>query len=185
MDAAPAVFLPCVHGWTNNTDQKGFIVTAVFRGRFDCRIDPKGRLNLPAAYRQSLSAFSKSKQAPTLVITNGLYKGRRCLDLFPLKEWENLERQMDKMPALKAEVQAYRRFYLASGQTVQVDSQNRILIPSSLRRYGDLNEEVVLVGMGKKIEIWSAPIWQEFYEGMAANFDDILTAVAALEENLD
>lgn len=154
-----------------------------FRGRFDGKIDPKGRIILPSAYRQTLPNKSKGEDSLSLVVTNSLYKGKRCLDVYSLREWEKLEQKIAKMPALKAEVQAYQRFYLASGQPVPLDSQNRLLIPAGLRRYADLSEDVVLVGMGKKFELWSAHNWNELYEGMATQFDEILAAVAELDKD--
>lgn len=154
-------------------------MTSVFRGRFDCKIDQKGRLSIPSAFRQAVSDPNA-----TLVITNSQYQGRRCLDMYTLEEWEALEARIAKLPSLKAEVQAYQRFYLSGGQVVQVDKNNRILVPSGLRKYAGINEELVLVGMGKKVEVWPASVWEEMNEGLADNFDSILNAVASLEEQV-
>lgn len=147
-----------------------------FRGRFECKVDPKGRLSLPSAFRNQMNA-----ETPALVITNGLFKKKRCLDIYTHKQWHLLEEKINNMPALKSEVQAYQRFYLASGQGVQADGQSRVLIPAQLRKYAGIEEEVVLVGMGKKLELWPASTWRELHEDMASNFEDILSTVAELE----
>ncbi|MCB0366784.1 MAG: division/cell wall cluster transcriptional repressor MraZ [Bdellovibrionaceae bacterium] len=152
-------------------------MTALFRGRFDCKIDPKGRFKLPANYKQSLP-----KKETSLVITNGQYQGQRCLDVYTLKEWENLEKRISRLSPLKAEVQAYQRFYMAGAQVVNGDAQDRLLIPQGLRKFAALEEEAVLVGMGGKFEIWSAQRWQELYESLAGDFDNILAVVADMDK---
>jgi MraZ protein len=152
-------------------------MAVMFRGRFDTKMDPKGRLSLPSTFRQSLA------QAEPLVITNGQYKGLRCLDAFSLTEWEALEARIQNLSSLKAEVQAFQRFYLAGGQVVEPDSQGRIITPQSLRAYAGTESEIVLVGMGTKFEIWNRTTWTSVWDGLAQNFDTTLSAVSLLEGN--
>lgn len=156
-------------------------MTNKFRGRFECKLDPKGRLSLPSAYRPESSA----KKKPSYIITNSIFQKKPCLDVYSMSEWKKLEAKIQKMPSLKSDVQAFQRFYLASGQEVQSDGQSRLLIPQSLRKYAFLQEEVMLVGMGHKFEIWPAKVWSELFANLANNFEDILGAVAALEEGED
>ena len=144
-----------------------------FRGRFEAKLDPKGRLSLPSAYRQMTSE--------TLVITNSLFKGRRCLDAYHEKAWESLEARIQKLSPLKAEVQAFQRFYLSGAQVVELDTQNRVLIPQGLRQYANLESEVVLVGMGEKFEVWPRLVWQQIYEDLVLNFDENLSNLSKLE----
>ena len=151
-------------------------MTNKFRGRFECKLDPKGRLSLPAAYRTS-----SAKKTTGFVITNSLFRKKKCLDVYSIKEWEKLEEKIQKMPSLKADVQAFQRFYMASGQEVNADGQNRLLIPQGLRKYAELGEEVMLVGMGSKFEIWPLAVWNELFSGLAENFEEIMAAVADLE----
>ena len=147
-----------------------------FRGRFEIKLDPKGRVLLPPAYRQILPG-----EHPELIITNNRYQGRSCLHAYPLVEWEKLERRIDKMSSLKTEVQAFSRFYLSGGQAVEVDAQNRILVPQSLRRFAGLDTQAVLVGLGTKFEIWSQESWNVVYEQLTDSFEDTMSAVASLE----
>jgi MraZ protein len=149
-----------------------------FRGRFEIKLDPKGRLGLPSAYRSSQSIKTLETG---FVVTNGRYSGRSCLDVYSLVEWEKLERRIAKLSSLKPEVQAFNRFYLSGGQFVEVDAQNRILVPQSLRRYASLDAQAVLIGLGNKFEIWSQEIWSGVYDQLAQNFDETVAAVAALE----
>lgn len=148
---------------------------SAFRGRFESKLDQKGRLSLPAAYRSAIEA------ATPLVITNSQYQGLHCLDAYPLPAWEALEARVARLPQLKAEVQAFKRFYLASGQVVEIDGNNRLLVPQSLRQFASLEGSVQLVGMTEKFEIWSNVEWQKLYQGLASSFTDTLAVIADLD----
>lgn len=152
------------------------LATGPFRGRFEIKLDPKGRLLIPAAYRQILPI-----ESPQLIITNNRYRGKSCLHAYSLQEWEKLERNIARLSSLKAEVQAFNRFYLSAGQSSDVDAQNRVLVPQSLRKFADLEGQVVLVGLGNKFEIWSEKTWNSLYEDLTQNFESTLEAVAELE----
>lgn len=154
----------------------GSFIHGSFRGRFEIKLDPKGRLSLPPAYRQILPSAH-----PELVVTNSRYRGRSCLDVYSLAEWEKLERRIGKLSSLKPEVQAFNRFYLSGGQTAALDAQNRILVPQSLRKFAGLESHVVLIGLGAKFEIWSAESWSSIYEQLTDSFEETMDAVAALE----
>lgn len=147
-----------------------------FRGRFDAKIDAKGRLSLPKGLLSSISQDDSD-----IVITNSQFKGERNLDVYTVNEWQKLERRIAKLSPLKAEVQEFQRFYLASGQTVSPDGQKRVLISANLRKYAAIGSEVVIVGMGNKLEIWALEVWDKLFNQLAANFDQTLNAVAALD----
>ena len=152
----------------------------MFRGRFDCKIDSKGRFIFPSAYREGLS-----EDQSQFVVTNSLSQKKKCLDLYLMEDWQKLEQKIAKMPSLKKEVQAYQRFYMSGGQVMNLDSQKRLNLPASLRNFGGLSDQIVLVGMGQKIEIWSEPVWTSLQEQMADEFEDILSVVADLEGGLE
>lgn len=150
-----------------------------FRGRFEIKIDPKGRLSLPSAYRP------QAPLAPSLIITNSRYLGKSCLHVYTLAEWEKLERKIGKLSSLKPEVQAFNRFYLSGGQLVEVDSQNRILVPQSLRKFAALETQAVLVGLGSKFEIWAQDTWSQIYSNLTESFEATMDAVARLDSEGD
>lgn len=152
------------------------LATGPFRGRFEIKLDPKGRLLIPAAYRQILPV-----ENPQLIITNNRFRGKSCLHAYSVHEWEKLERSIGALSSLKAEVQAFNRFYLSAGQVTDVDAQNRVLVPQSLRKFAGLSGGVVLVGLGNKFEIWAEPTWNSLYEDLTENFEATLEAVAELE----
>jgi MraZ protein len=147
-------------------------MSAPFRGRFDIKIDDKFRFILPAAYRGSAR----------LVVTNSQFQNKRCLDVYTWVEWQKLESRIAKLPPLKAEVQSFQRFYLSGGHPLEVDGQNRLLIPPSLRQYAGLQTEAVLVGLGAKFEIWDLSIWSTLFDTLASEFPATLEAVSNLPE---
>ncbi len=152
-------------------------MTSQFRGRFEIKIDAKGRLSLPPAIRDALPSHQQ------IVVTNSRYQNQSCLHAYSLAEWENLERKINKMSSLKADVQAFQRFYLSGGQVLDVDAQGRVNIPQSLRKYAGLEGATVLVGLGNKFEIWSHANWQVIYDQLTDNFEETLQAVANLDES--
>lgn len=141
------------------------------KGRYQLKIDAKGRLSLPAALKEQ---FPNS----TFVVTNSQYQGSRCLDVYPVAHWQELEQKINKMSSLKREVQAFQRFYIAGGQQVEADGQSRVLVPRGLRDYAALEGEVVLVGMGNKFELWNLQAWEKIFDNLATSFEDTLGAIA-------
>ena len=152
-------------------------MSAIFRGRFEAKIDSKGRLSLPASLKGSLDVDLK-----TLVFTNGQFKKSPCLDVYLPKEWMALEKRIEKLSSLKPAVQSYRRFYISGGQFVDSDSNERFLVPKTLRQHAKVSNHVVLVGMGNKLEIWDGDIWNKVHGNLASDFDQTLAALAELEE---
>ncbi len=146
-----------------------------FRGRFEIKLDPKGRLSLPPGVRSALPA-----RASQLVMTNSRYQNSSCLHVYSLLEWQSLERRIAKLPALDAQVQAFQRFYMSGGQPIEIDAQNRVLIPQLLRKFAGLENQVVVVGLGAKLEIWSQAVWDDVFSNLAESFEDTMSAVAAL-----
>lgn len=150
----------------------------MFRGSFQCKLDAKGRLKLPSPCRKSF----ESGQKASLVITNSQYQQKRCLDVYMLPEWEELELRISRLSSFDPAVQMYQRFYLSCGQKVEMDAQGRFVIPSSLRKFAELEESVVLVGMQNKFEIWSEKSWNELHQNMANVFEQSLKVIGELTE---
>lgn len=146
-----------------------------FRGRAHIKLDPKGRLSLPSTFRGPLA------ESRALVVTNGTYKGLPFLDLLTPKEWLKLESKISKLSTLKSEVQVIQRFYLSSGENCEIDSQFRILLPQHLRIYAKFEENIVLVGMGSKVEIWSEKNWQTTFSQLKADYESALAVLANLD----
>lgn len=126
----------------------------MFRGQFEHAIDAKGRTSFPSRFRDTLAAGNDLR----LVLTRALFD--RCLHLYPMRAWEELEAKAAEMPQFEANVVAFRRMYLSAAVECDVDKQGRILIPPSLRDHAELTKDVIWAGMGRTAELWSKERWQ-------------------------
>lgn len=144
----------------------------MFRGRYEHTIDAKGRLSIPSHFRDILS----HKYSDRLVITNFDH----CLVAYPQEEWEALERRAAALPQLKKEVKAFQRYFISGATECPLDRHGRVLISPVLRSYAELEKEVVLVGLLKKIEIWSKPLWEKVFEESQKSFEENSDVLAEL-----
>ena len=127
----------------------------MFSGRYEYTIDDKGRLSIPAKFREAL----QSHYGPALMITNHL---DGCLVAYPVKEWEALQDRIEQSDAaLKREAKDVLRFFYSGAMECLIDRLGRILIPQSLRSFGVIKKNVVIIGMNKKIEIWAEEAWTD------------------------
>jgi len=137
----------------------------VFRGRYEHTIDAKGRISIPSKFREVLA----KKYDDRLVITNFDH----CLVAFPYEEWSLLEQKVGTFSLMKKETSAFFRFFYSSAMDCDIDKQGRLLIPQTLRDYAGLQKDVVLVGEGKRIEIFAKERWLEEARKIEENFDQI------------
>ena len=137
----------------------------MFRGRYEHTIDAKGRISIPSKFREVLS----KKYDDRLVITNFDH----CLVAFPYEEWSFLEQKVGTFSLMKKETSAFFRFFYSSAMDCDIDKQGRLLIPQTLRDYAGLQKDVVLVGEGKRIEIFAKERWLEEARKIEDNFDQI------------
>jgi MraZ protein len=125
----------------------------MFLGTHTPRLDDKGRLTLPAKYREELRGG--------LMITKGQ---DHCLYVFPRDEFEQLARKVAEAPFTNESVRAYQRYLFAGTDEQAPDSQGRIPITAELRRYAGLSKECVVIGAVSRLEIWDAQAWQAYQE---------------------
>ena len=118
-----------------------------FTGEFEYSLDQKNRLIIPSRFRKSLSEINDK----TFVLTKGLDK---CLTLYPLDEWNNVERQLSQLSTIKEKNRNFIRNVVRYATYLKYDRQGRIAMPSTLLSHAEIKKEVVLIGMIKKIEIW-------------------------------
>ncbi|MGE5189893.1 MAG: division/cell wall cluster transcriptional repressor MraZ [Gemmatimonadota bacterium] len=125
----------------------------IFRGRFEYTIDTKGRVNVPARFREQLQEGGQN----SFVLTN--YSG--CLCVYPAGEWSRIEQQVAaRVSSVHRKLNTFLRFFIGGAVEVVPDKQGRILIPPSLRAYAGLERDVVITGMLKRFEIWSREKWE-------------------------
>lgn len=125
---------------------------AVFRGVFIVNLDAKGRLAVPAKYRERLQSSCDSQ----LVVT---VDRDRCLLLYPEPEWSLIESKLAALPSFDSTARAIQRLYIGNAQEVEMDGQGRILLPQHLREFASLDKRIAFVGQGSKFELWDEPAW--------------------------
>lgn len=134
----------------------------MFLGTHTPRLDDKGRLILPARFRDEL--------AGGLVITKGQ---ERCLYGFPMPEFNRIADELHKAPMTNKAARAYSRVFFASAHDETPDKQGRVTIPSHLRQYAALDRDLVVIGASSRIEIWDANSWQSYLAESEEVFADI------------
>ena len=127
----------------------------MFRGRYRHALDSKGRLSIPSKFREVLAEQFDER----LIVTNF----DQCLWGYPVPEWRELERKVGALPQFMEEVKALQRVFISAAVECPIDKQGRILLPPELREYAQIDRDVVLVGMTKRIEIWSKERWAEVF----------------------
>lgn len=123
----------------------------MFLGTYTPRLDDKGRLILPAKFREQLEAG--------VVVTRGQ---ERCLYVFPLAEFERLADQLRQAPVTSKQARDYLRVFLSGASDESVDKQGRVTIPPNLRAYAGLDRDVAVIGAGQRVEIWDARAWEVY-----------------------
>ena len=110
---------------------------------------------LPTRNRESVIAVADGKVVVTIDMRE------RCLLLYPLPEWEIVQRKLESLSNINPEARLLQRLLIGHATDLELDNSGRILLPNLLREYAELSKKLVLVGQGNKIEIWSQDIWQE------------------------
>ena len=118
-------------------------------------LDAKGRIVLPARYRERLVEICNSQ----LVIT--IDTDQPCLLIYPLNEWELIEEKIEALPSFNPTTRRIQRLLIGHATDVEVDSNGRTLLSNPLREYAQLGRKVVLIGQGKKFELWDEVLWAQ------------------------
>jgi len=125
----------------------------MFMGEHSHTIDAKGRMIIPAKFREELGE--------QFVLTQGM---DYTLTIYPMPEWEKFLSQLNALPLTSKDARSFRRFFTAKATMCELDKQGRILVPASLREYAGLEKDVVLTGNISNIEVWSKERWDEVSE---------------------
>ncbi len=141
----------------------------MFLGSHNHNLDAKGRLAIPARFREEL--------AHGLVLTRGF---DRCIALYPMKAWETLAGRIDELSIADSDVRQFRRMVYSEAVDVQLDTQGRILVPAALRDFAGIEREVVVIGVHSSVEIWSPVRWTATSESLDSSSDEIATRLAGL-----
>ena len=139
----------------------------MFMSEYNHTVDPKGRLIIPSKFRDQLG--------DDFVVSKGM---DGCLFVYANEDWAAFEEKLTALPLINKEARQFARFFLSGAAQVEVDKQGRILLPQNLRDFAELTKDVVLVGVGSRIEIWSKDKWDNV--SADENMDDIAKAMEAL-----
>jgi transcriptional regulator MraZ len=126
----------------------------MFRGLTAINLDAKGRMAMPVKYRTLLSNQANNHVILTIDTEDA------CLLLYPLPEWEKIEQKLEALPSFHSTTRRIQRLLLGHATELELDKNGRLLIPSLLREYATIEKAVMLVGQGKKFELWSDSAWQ-------------------------
>lgn len=133
-------------------------ITAMFRGAVKFNLDVKGRMAIPAKFRRLLEICCEGR----VVVT--VDHAEHCLQMYPESEWEQVERKLVSLPSLDPKVRQLKRILMGNAAECEMDKNGRILLPSKLREYANLEKEVVMSGQGNKFEIWDETAWDSMIE---------------------
>ena len=133
-----------------------------FIGIYFYSMDSKNRLAIPAKFRASLQGQKE------IILSQGL---EGCLNLYPSEAWVKLTEKLESFPLKnKVEQRAFKRMLFASASNIEFDEEGRILVPQHLVQYGQLNRDIVVIGLGEKIEIWSKALWEKYQSRQKSAF---------------
>lgn len=132
----------------------------MFIGEYYHTIDEKGRIIIPARFREGLGE--------RFIVTKGL---DNCLFVYPRQNWEEIEQKLKTWPLTRADARAFMRFFFSGATECELDRQGRILLPVNLREYARLEKEVVIAGVSTRVEIWSRELWEKYLAETAAQYE--------------
>lgn len=129
-----------------------------FSGKYYYTVDPKGRIIIPAPFREIITSNYSSK----LYITNAPFD--KCLFIYPMEEWNKLQEQIRTKPKSDEAIRFFLRRVIASATETEMDRQGRILVPIALREDASINSNVVMAGQIERIELWDRSEWDVLFD---------------------
>ena len=134
----------------------------MFMGEYQHNIDTKGRIIVPAKYREHVE--------DVFVITRGL---DQCLFGYPMEEWRRLEEKVRSLPVTKKDARAFARFFFSGAVECEIDKQGRINLPENLLNYAKIEKECMILGVSSRIEIWGQSVWDDYLDQSEDSFAEI------------
>ena len=134
----------------------------MFIGEYHHTIDEKGRIIIPAKFRDGLGK--------RFIITRGL---ENCLFVYSLENWAKITDKLSTLPFTKKDARIFNRFFLSGATDVELDKQGRVNISQPLIDYANLVKDCVVIGTGDRLEIWSQESWNGFFDSTKDNMSDI------------
>ncbi|WP_042197488.1 division/cell wall cluster transcriptional repressor MraZ [Paenibacillus camerounensis] len=134
----------------------------MFMGEFQHSIDDKGRIIIPAKFRELLGT--------SFVATRGLDS---CLFVYPMEEWGIMEQKLKSLSLMKSDARAFSRFFFSGATECVWDKQGRVNLPGNLRQYAKLDKDCVILGVSNRVEIWNKELWEQYFKQSEESFNEI------------
>ena len=134
----------------------------MFIGEYEHNVDAKGRVIMPAKLREDIG--------DKFIITKGL---DGCLFAYSQTEWGNFEEKLKALPLAQKNARNFVRFFLSGAVECEIDKQGRFLIPANLREHALLDKEIVVIGVGTRLEIWNKELWTKYSNDESISADEI------------
>ena len=134
----------------------------MFIGEYEHSVDAKGRVIMPAKLREDIGE--------KFIVTKGL---DGCLFAYSISEWTNFEEKLKTLPLTNKNARDFVRFFLSGAVECEIDKQGRFLIPGNLRNYAILEKEIIIIGVGTRIEIWNREEWKKYSSDENISADEI------------
>lgn len=141
----------------------------MFLGEYQHSLDEKSRVTIPAKFREEVGY--------KFVVTKGL---DNCIFLYPQDEWQLIEKKLRALPLTRADVRSFVRFFFSGAAELDIDKQGRIVLPPNLREYAGIEREVIIIGVGSRVEIWSAENWTDYNESAQSSYEEIAESLVDL-----
>ena len=145
----------------------------MFMGEYLHTVDGKGRLIIPAKFREGLG--------DCFVVTKGL---DNCLFVYPEAEWTALETKLKALPFTKKDARAFVRFFFSGATECELDKQGRILLPANLRTHANLEKDVVVIGVSNRVEMWGRDVWEKYSQEAEMDYEEIAEKLVELDINI-
>jgi MraZ protein len=133
---------------------KSLPVMTIFHGEYECRIDDKGRIILPAGLKKQLSPETQDK----FIINRGF---ENCLTMYPLNEWTEISKEVNQLNLFIKDNRIFARNFNRGATELQLDTSNRVLIPKTLLDYARIQKDLILSAYSNRIEVWAKEEYEE------------------------
>ncbi|MEM7764484.1 MAG: division/cell wall cluster transcriptional repressor MraZ [Pseudomonadota bacterium] len=141
----------------------------MFRGANKITLDAKGRMAMPTKYRERIAARCGNQLVTTV-------DRDHCLLIYPLPDWEDIERKLERLPSLQKSARRLQRLMIGYATEMELDGHGRVLMPKELREFAGIDRRAMLVGQGRKFELWDEQRWHERCEEWLVDDDEALSA---------
>jgi MraZ protein len=146
----------------------------MFRGATKITLDDKGRMVIPTRYRQQIAELAQGK----LIVT---VDKDQCLLIYPLPEWEQIERKLMSLPSLNSTARRLQRLMVGHATDLPLDGHGRVLLPPELREFAKLGRYGMLIGQGNRFELWDEARWSERRDAWLASAENPTDLSSELE----